>query len=54
MREYQVNSLVEMADDNRVIKKDLLPDKDGAEWWAKQLNDAGVPAWVVPIEVTES
>ena len=53
MREYEVDSLVQMPDDIKIIRHgEVLEREADAEQIASGLTSVGVPAWVHPVEVT--
>jgi len=53
VKEYEVDSVVEMGDGHKVIRKDpVFPDPLAAQVFAEGLSAYGTPAWVEEVEVT--
>lgn len=54
MEEYEVDSLIQLPDDIKVVRHGpVFETKRDAEWYRKLADDALIPSWVTPVEVSE-
>lgn len=52
MEEYEVDSLVEMPDDNRVVRHGpVFEDSRDAAWYVRMARRMHIPAWIAKVDV---